>query len=222
MENEPMSNLDFFEMSRDGKITASKEKIKWLFTRNYTIIALIFFTIYKLAFEIIIREYMKMFNYFQRTIPNIENYMENMNNQLYIVLTISILLILSNFLVVFISSTLIFSKYKIKKSDLKSVTKKIIIMEIIFIGVLSFEFTVAYINDMRTSVVDRWRLGQLVGIDTHKQTQIQDSDYQILDENMNKIYIMHTFRYILLLVTNITCSILCIRLQKKILEENSV
>lgn len=222
MENEPMSNLEFFEMSKNGKIAASKEKIKWLFTRNYTIIALIFFTIYKLTFEIIDSEYIKKFNYFERTIQNIENYMENMNNQLYIVLAISILLILSNFLVVFISSTLIFSKYKIKRLDLKSVTKKIIIMQIIFIGVLSFDFTVAYINDMRTSGVDRWRLGKLVGIDTHKQTQIQNPDYQIVDKNMNKIYIMHTFRYILLLGTNIICSILCIKLQKKILEENSV
>lgn len=222
MENEPMSNLEFFEMSKNGKVTASEEKVKWLFIRNYTFIGLTFFTIYRLTFGIIDSKYMKMFNYFQNTTPTIEAFMENMINQSYIILTISILVILSNFLVVILSSILIFSKYKIKKTCLKNVTRKIIIMQIIFVGVLSFEFTVAYINEMRTSGVDKWRIGQLVGIDTHNQTQTQDTEYYIINENMNKIYFMSTFKYIVLMLTNIACSILCIRLQKNVLEENSV
>lgn len=222
MENEPMSNSEFFEMSKNGKVTASEEKVKWLFIRNYTFIGLTFFTIYRLTFGIIDSKYMKMFNYFQNTTPTIEAFMENMINQSYIILTISILVILSNFLVVILSSILIFSKYKIKKTCLKNVTRKIIIMQIIFVGVLSFEFTVAYINEMRTSGVDKWRIGQLVGIDTHNQTQTQDTEYYIINENMNKIYFMSTFKYIVLMLTNIACSILCIRLQKNVLEENSV
>lgn len=222
MENEPMSNSEFFEMSKNGKVTASEEKVKWLFIRNYTFIGLTFFTIYRLTFGIIDSKYMKMFNYFQNTTPTIEAFMENMTNQFYIILTISILVILSNFLVVILSSILIFSKYKIKKTCLKNVTRKIIIMQIIFVGVLSFEFTVAYINEMRTSGVDKWRIGQLVGIDTHNQTQTQDTEYYIINENMNKIYFMSTFKYIVLMLTNIACSILCIRLQKNVLEENSV
>ncbi len=222
MENEPMSNSEFLEMSKNGKVTASEEKVKWLFIRNYTFIGLTFFTIYRLTFGIIDSKYMKMFNYFQNTTPTIEAFMENMINQSYIILTISILVILSNFLVVILSSILIFSKYKIKKTCLKNVTRKIIIMQIIFVGVLSFEFTVAYINEMRTSGVDKWRIGQLVGIDTHNQTQTQDTEYYIINENMNKIYFMSTFKYIVLMLTNIACSILCIRLQKNVLEENSV
>ena len=100
MENEPMSNSEFLEMSKNGKVTASEEKVKWLFIRNYTFIGLTFFTIYRLTFGIIDSKYMKMFNYFQNTTPTIEAFMENMINQSYIILTISILVILSNFLVV--------------------------------------------------------------------------------------------------------------------------
>lgn len=225
MENEPMSNLEFFEMSKNGKITTSKEKIKWVFTRNYTIIGLIFFIIYKLTFEIISREYMKMFNYFQRTMHNVESFMENLYNEFYILLIICIAIILSNFLVVLLSSASIFLKYQIKKSDLKNVIKRIVTIQLIFIGVLSFEFTVAYINDMSTSDVNTRRLGQVIAgtfnVD-EIQARLQNSDIKLIDENINKMEIIYTIRYITLLVTNIVCSLLCIKWQKKILEKNSV
>ena len=217
MENEQISNSEFLEMSKNGKAVLSEEKAKWLFIRNYTFIALIPFIIYRLTFEILTNEYIKKFNYFESTISSAENYIENIVTETCIIIVLSMVFILCNFLVVFLSSRLIFEKYKISKKHLKSIMKTITIMQLIFIGVFLFYFTVGYIDD-RATFVDKWRLEKLTDISANKNQE----KYYIIDEYMNKINTINMARYIILLIASITCSISCIKLQKKFLEGNSV
>ena len=62
MEDKSNSNLDFFELTNNGKVVASESKIKWLFIRNYTIISLVFFTIYKIIFNVLDMKFLDVFN----------------------------------------------------------------------------------------------------------------------------------------------------------------
>ena len=138
-------NFDFFNMTRDRKIIPSESKAKWEFIKRYTFLMLFFITIYRIVFFIVNSHLMDVLNNFQSTISDSENYIETVKNQTCIIVFMGSILVLCNFLVVIVSSLSFFDKYSIKQDYYKSLQKTIIIIELIFIGVLSFYFSVYYV-----------------------------------------------------------------------------
>ena len=80
MEEKSNSNLDFFNMVKDGKVVSSVSKAKWEFTKKYTLLALAFFSIYRIIFYIVDSHFMDVLNNFQSTITDARNYIETIKN----------------------------------------------------------------------------------------------------------------------------------------------
>ena len=209
MDDKSVSNLEFIEMTQNGRKVPTQQKIKWEFIKNYTFTALIVFVIYKIALFIVDDKFMNLFNDFKSTISSAENYIENVNSHVYQTTLICLVTILFNFFIVFLSSILIFKKYKIKKEYINKVMKAIIIIELIFALVLLFEFTVSYINEVCTNIHE-WRIEKLLN-----NKNIEEIDYFT-----NKVTNIYLARFIILTIINIICSITCIFLQKKIMKKN--
>ena len=209
MDNKSISNAEFFDMKQNGKIVIAEEKIKWEFIKKYTFISLVAFIIYKINLFIVDEKFIKLFNDFKITISSAKNYIENVNNHVYQTGIICLIMILFNFLIVFLSSKLIFKKYKIKKEYINQIMKIIIIIEMIFTLVLLFEFTVAYINETYNSI-HQWRIEKL----------LNNNNIEKINYFANKIKNIYLERFIILSIINIFCSITCTFLQKKIIEKN--
>ena len=209
MDNKSISNAEFFDMKQNGKIVIAEEKIKWEFIKKYTFISLVAFIIYKINLFIVDEKFIKLFNDFKITISSAKNYIENVNNHVYQTEIICLIMILFNFLIVFLSSKLIFKKYKIKKEYINQIMKIIIIIEMIFTLVLLFEFTVAYINETYNSI-HQWRIEKL----------LNNNNIEKINYFANKIKNIYLERFIILSIINIFCSITCTFLQKKIIEKN--
>lgn len=221
MENKPVSNLEFFQMAQNGKVIATTEKIKWEFTKNYTFIALIPFIIYKIVFHLIDDKFIRMFNYFESTILNVEEYIENINLQAFQVVAISIALILCNFLVVGLSSMLIFKKYKVKREDLSKIMKLVMILQLVFIVVLSLDFGISYANKSTGIFIDRYRIERLLQNNNNGNQNIQNTNYTV-DEYVAQVNNIYLFSFIFLMFANVICAISCTFLQEKIIQNNSV
>ncbi len=221
MENKPVSNLEFFQMAQNGKVIATAEKIKWEFIKNYTFIALIPFVIYKIVFHLIDDKFIRMFNYFESTILNVEEYIKNINLQAFQVVAISIALILCNFLVVGLSSMLIFKKYKVKKEDLSKIMKSVMIIQLVFIIVLSLVFGISYVNKSTGIFIDRYRIEKLLQNDNIGNPNIQNTNYTV-DEYVTQVNNIYLFSFIFLMFANVICAISCTFLQEKIIQNNSV
>ena len=151
MENRQESNLDILETMQDGKIIGSEKKIKDSFIIKYIIIFLIPWTIYRLSVNFAQDKYFKDIFNFQFSLSSIEQFKETIINFSYKLLAFSIIVILLNFLIVFISSSSIFKKYKIKKEHIKNIMKVIIVIQLVFFGIHAFFFTVNYINNTDTN-----------------------------------------------------------------------
>ncbi len=220
MKDESVSNLEFFELSHGRKIAASESKIKWEFIKYYTILALIFFSIYRIALYFIEHSYINLFNNFESKISNAEEYMLNINNESSFILCINIIFILSYFITALISFLLINNKYTIKKEYVKNILKVIIIIQLILALVLTFYISITYFNELNTTSIYRSRLEKLP-LKTQDGTNIEDKNF-VIDEYMNKINITYITSLITLLVFNALCAILCVFLEKKFLESNSI
>ena len=129
------------------------------------------------------------------------------------IFTCSIAFILSNFFVVIISSIWVFKKQKMKKEYINKIMKIVIIFQVIFTILFSFECIVNYINNS-------W---------------IYENKFELLSENKgtsninynikeysNKLENIRTMHLIVELIVIVGTIISCTFLQKKILKMNSV
>ena len=214
-------NFDFFNMKANGKIIPSESKTKWEFIKRDTFIALAFFTIYRIVFVIVNSHFMDVLNNFESTITDTKNYIDTITAQSYKLSIINLSIILCNFIVVIISSVSFFNKYSIKNDYCREIQKTIIIIELIFIGVISFDFSVQYINNHDTIDVDEWRLERLIETRNQgnkiKQKQIEQKQ---IDEYIGELQNIYWTRFISLMFLNVFCAILCIFIQRNIIKSN--
>ena len=218
-------NFDFFNMKANGKIIPSESKTKWEFIKRYTFFMLIFFSIYRIVFYIVNSKFMDTLNNFKSTITDAENYIHTIVNQSYKLSIICMALILCNFIVVIISSLSFFNKYSIKKDYCKEIQKTIIIIELIFIGVISFDFSVQYINKHDKIDVDEWRLETLIerhnqGNKIKQKEQKEQKEQKQIEEYIGELQNIYWTRFISLMLFNIFCAILCIFIQRNIIKSN--
>lgn len=177
------------------------------------------FSIYRIVFYIVNSKFMDTLNNFKSTITDAENYIHTIVNQSYKLSIICMALILCNFIVVIISSLSFFNKYSIKKDYCKEIQKTIIIIELIFIGVISFDFSVQYINKHDKIDVDEWRLETL--IERHNQgNKIKQKEQKQIEEYIGELQNIYWTRFISLMLFNIFCAILCIFIQRNIIKSN--
>lgn len=210
------SKIKILEDSIGGKLFADKKTVIWEFLEKYIIISLIPFTIYKLAINIISNMKGKQTFHLQFSIQNIGRYTEICTNFLNITFIISLVFILSNFVVLFASSKLIFRKYKIKKSDFNTVSKTVVIIQLFLLVITSFLFWANY-YDNEPILGDKF-MSLAISQNTNKEEGFTDSDVkQYIDEiNItNKIY------FIFLIIINIACFSLCILIQRRIIIQNT-
>lgn len=222
MEDKSNSNLDFFELTNNGKVVASESKIKWLFIRNYTIISLVFFTIYKIIFNISDMKFLDVFNEsFQWTnrlvMADIPKFVSLLINRSYTILISSIIIILCSIIYTFVSSILIFKKYKIKKNDKKNIMKAVAIIQLIIFLVLMFDISVAYINQTKTC--NDWKPIIQKIIDKSSNTEVVNYN---ADNYVNKVYTTNITQFFIILLINICYSIFCFKCQEKIVDKNCI
>lgn len=223
MEERSDSNLDFFNMIKDGKIVPSVDKVKWEFTKRYTFIALAFFTIYRIVFVIVNSHFMDVLNNFETTITDAKNYIDTIVGQSCKLSILNLSIILCNFIVVIISSLSFFNNYSIKKDYYKEIQKTIVIIEIIFLAVITFDFTIQYIDPHEKIDVDRWRLEKLIERQNKKSNikpKKQEKQEKQIDEYVENIDNIFFIRFVVLMIANILSVIFCIVIQKNILKAN--
>ncbi len=221
MKDESISNSELFQMSKKGKIVITIEKIKWEFTKTYTFIALIPFIIYNISFYIINDQFIKLFNHCEKILSSAEEYFYNVSNTANLILITSILFILCDLVVVFISSTLIFDKYTIKKEDIKKLMKSIIILQLIFLAVFSFYICITYIEDNRDIGGNINKIGKLLKRENLHTMTPEDISHKT-DEYVAKINRMNLINFIILMFSAISIVTSCVFIQKKIIQNNSV
>ena len=200
-----------------GKVATPKRKILGEFIEKYVILSLIPFTIYRIGIYIITDIGSKAMQEEQFSINSILNYYNIANELSYKILFFSIAIVLAGLLVVILSSMLIFKKYRLRSEDINSVMKAIIITQIIFFCITTFFYFISYNNEIKFNSVLGNRFEWLSNNEKKKNsTENYDVKKYITDiENCYKK------NFTIVLITNFSCTILEILLQKKILDSNS-
>ena len=200
-----------------GKVATPKRKILGEFIEKYVILSLIPFTIYRIGIYIITDIGSKAMQEEQFSINSILNYYNVANELSYKILFFSIAIVLAGLLVVILSSMLIFKKYRLRSEDINSVMKAIIITQIIFFCITTFFYFISYNNEIKFNSVLGNRFEWLSNNEKKKNsTENYDVKKYITDiENCYKTNLT------IVLITNFSCTILEILLQKKILDSNS-
>lgn len=200
-----------------GKVATPKRKILGEFIEKYVILSLIPFTIYRIGIYIITDIGSKAMQEEQFSINSILNYYNIANELSYKILFFSIAIVLAGLLVVILSSMLIFKKYRLRSEDINSVVKAIIITQIIFFCITTFFYFISYNNEIKFNSVLGNRFEWLSNNEKKKNsTENYDVKKYITDiENCYKT------NFTIVLITNFSCTILEILLQKKILDSNS-
>lgn len=200
-----------------GKVATPKRKILGEFIEKYVILSLIPFTIYRIGIYIITDIGSKAMQEEQFSINSILNYYNIANELSYKILFFSIAIVLAGSLVVILSSMLIFKKYRLRSEDINSVMKAIIITQIIFFCITTFFYFISYNNEIKFNSVLGNRFEWLSNNEKKKNsTENYDVKKYITDiENCYKTNLT------IVLITNFSCTILEILLQKKILDSNS-
>ena len=219
MEEKSKVYSELFDTVKDGKIVETESNIKWKFVRNYTIIALILFTIYKIIYNIFDMKFIEVINEnFSRSnllvVEDISKFVNILVNRSFIIFISSLIIILCNFLYTYISSFLIFRKNKVKKSYVKNIIKVISIIELIILVFIMFDISVDYINHAKTCSDLSPSFEKI--LEKYNST---DKDINML---LNKVYITDIVQFIILLSINICCTKYCIYWQKRIIERNSI
>ena len=219
MEEKSKVYSELFDTVKDGKIVETESNIKWKFVRNYTIIALILFTIYKIIYNIFDMKFLEVINEnFSRSnllvVEDISKFVNILVNRSFIIFISSLIIILCNFLYTYISSFLIFRKNKVKKSYVKNIIKVISIIELIILVFIMFDISVDYISHAKTC--------SDFSTSFEKVLEKYNSTNKDINTLLNKVYITDIVQFIILLSINICCTKYCISWQKRIIEGNSI
>ena len=199
-----------------GKMVATKNKIVKEFIEKYIIIALIPWVIYRIGIYILCDIANKTMEKQQFSIESILDYSNIATDLSYKILIFSIILVLSNFLIVFFSSKLIFKKYKIKREDVNSIMKVIIILQVMFVSITTLYYYVSYNNEICFNSALGTKFEWLAEQNMKSKTNNYDVNKYV--NNVREIYQIHLS---ILIITNFCCTLLCIFWQREILKYNS-
>ena len=200
-----------------GKVATPKKKIIVEFIEKYVILSLIPWIIYRIGIYIITDVGSKAMQEEQFSISSILNYYNIANELSYKILFFSIIIVLTGLLIVILSSMLILKKYRLKSEDINSVMKAIIATQIIFFCITTFFYFISYNNEIKFNSA----LGSRFEWLSNKEEKKNSTDNYDVKKYIAEIEDCYQTNLIILLVTNFSCTILEIALQKKILENNS-
>lgn len=217
MEKERISNLEFFEMTRNRKKMATEKIVKWDFTKKYIFIFLILFTIYQiLSYIFVDSKSISELNFrFNLTITTLDKYIQINNDIIKNILILAISMIVCNFLNAFISSISIFNKYNIKKDEINKIIKFIIILQVIVLGILCFDFFIKYSNENNGT---NWMINGLLENYNNKDVENSKSveDISYINECKSNLNNMQLNYFVILIVLNISSTTINILIQKKV------
>lgn len=200
-----------------GKVATPKKKIIGEFIEKYIILALIPWIIYRIGIYIITDVGSKSMQEEQFSISSILNYYNIANELSDKILFFSIVIVLAGLLVVILSSMLVLKKYRLRSEDINSVMKAIIVTQIIFWGVTTFFYFLSYNNEIRFNST----LGSRFEWLSNKEEKKNSTDNYDVKKYITDIENCYQTNLVILLVTNFSCTVLEVVLQKKILENNS-
>ena len=200
-----------------GKVATPKKKIIGEFIEKYIILALIPWIIYRIGIYIITDVGSKSMQEEQFSISSILNYYNIANELSYKILFFSIVIVLAGLLVVILSSMLVLKKYRLRSEDINSVMKAIIVTQIIFLGVTTFFYFLSYNNEIRFNST----LGDRFEWLSNKEEKKNSTNNYDVKKYITDIENCYQTNLVILLVTNFSCTVLEVVLQKKILENNS-
>ncbi len=215
--NRTSLNTGFLEEKIYGKMAVPKNKITSEFIEKYIVIALIPFTIYQIGIYIIRTLGHKALDDQQFSIESIVNFSDIAINLSYNILAFSIIIVLSNFFVVFFSSKVIFKKYKARKEDFIGIMKIIIILQLIFTSISTLYYYVSYIDEIgiNNSYISKFEWLE----SNNKKTSSINYDIKKYIADINKI---NQINLTILIIVNLVCISFCIFWQSRILKFNSI
>ncbi len=200
-----------------GKVATPKRKIIGEFIEKYVILALIPWIIYRIGIYIITDVGSKTMQEEQFSISSILNYYNIANDLSYKILFFSIVIVLAGLLVVILSSMLVLKKYRLKSEDINSVMKAIIAIQIIFLCITTFFYFISYNNEIKFNSA----LGSRFEWLSNQEDKKNSTDNYDVKKYITDIENCYQTNLVILLVTNFSCTVLEVVLQKKILENNS-
>lgn len=200
-----------------GKVATFKKKIIGEFIEKYVILSLIPWIIYRIGIYIITDVGSKAMQEEQFSISSILNYYNLANELSYKILFFSIVIVLAGLLVVIMSSMIVLKKYRLKSEDINSVMKAIIVIQIVFLCVTTFFYFLSYNNEIRFNST----LGERFEWLSNKEEKKNSADNYDVKKYIADIESCYQTNLVILLVTNFSCTVLEIALQKRILENNS-
>ena len=200
-----------------GKVATPKRKILGEFIEKYVILSLIPFTIYRIGIYIITDVGSKSMQEEQFSISSILNYYNIANELSYKILFFSIVIVLAGLLVVILSSMFVLKKYRLRSEDVNSVMKAIIAIQIIFWCFTTFFYFISYNNEIRFNSA----LGSRFEWLSTKEEKKNSTDNYDVKKYVTDIENCYQTNLVILLVTNFSCTVVEVVLQKKILENNS-
>ena len=112
---------------------------------------------------------------------------------------------------------LVLKKYRLKSEDINSVMKAIIITQIIFFCITTFFYFISYNNEIKFNSA----LGSRFEWLSNKEEKKNSADNYDVKKYIADIESCYQTNLVILLVTNFSCTVLEVALQKKILENNS-
>ena len=200
-----------------GKVATPKKKIIGEFIEKYIILALIPWIIYRIGIYIITDVGAKAMQEEQFSISSILNYYNLANELSYKILFFSIAIVLAGLLIVILSSILVLKRYRLRSEDINSVMKAIIATQIIFFCITTFFYFISYNNEIKFNSA----LGSRFEWLSNKEEKKNSTDNYDVKKYITDIENCYQTNLVILLVTNFSCTILEVMLQKKILENNS-
>ena len=120
------------------------------------------------------------------------------------------------FLVIIFSSALVMKKYKLKREDISSVMKAIIVTQIAFLCITTLYYSVTYYDEMTFNYALESKFEWLA----NKAEKKGATENYNVEKYINDITNSYQTNLIILLAANFSCTILEVILQKKILENN--
>lgn len=200
-----------------GKVATPKKKIIGEFIEKYVILSLIPWIIYRIGIYIVTDVGSKSMQEEQFSISSILNYYNIANELSYKILFFSIVIVLAGLLVVIVSSMFVLKKYRLRSEDVNSVMKAIIAIQIIFWCFTTFFYFISYNNEIRFNSA----LGSRFEWLSNKEEKKNSTDNYDVKKYITDIENCYQTNLVILLVTNFSCTVIEVMLQKKILENNS-
>lgn len=214
-----------FGTSQDGKIIASARKIKGEIIGGYFLVGIPLGIVLLIVTAIITGTTMSSQGGLSTNIEEISKKL------LILTIPMSIVGVLANLLIVFLSSKITFKKRKVRRCDVPNVFKTLTIVLLIFGAISLFSSVSSYLRDVGNldqQIKQMEKLNNIMSM--YSSTQSSDSEYSeiiqgsIIQGSTEAINKMKS-NYLIICIVGVICNIattgLEILLQKKMLEKNA-